>query len=136
MKFFALAVSFVFALSALPAPQADTTFLGFDLGEERRYVLGPPQKLYIGESATWSIHLREIMAEPRHGIFELAHTWEPPSSSSAVSVVVTAISTLPSPFKSPAAMPRTSTLLLLSDPSTLVGQPALSTGAPSIHSWT
>ncbi|MGD8328709.1 MAG: hypothetical protein PVJ49_04685 [Acidobacteriota bacterium] len=50
-------------------------YLGFSLGEERRYVLGPTENLYVGEQAMWSIRLREVLADPPDAIFELAHVW-------------------------------------------------------------
>lgn len=50
-------------------------FFGYEEGEERRYVLGPPEALSGGEGAAWSIHLRELVGEPAEGIFELTHEW-------------------------------------------------------------
>lgn len=55
--------------------QSSPSFLGFDLGEERRYVLGPAEELYSGEGAMWSIRLRELMADPPDAVFELSHEW-------------------------------------------------------------
>ncbi|MGD8817819.1 MAG: hypothetical protein PVJ51_11600, partial [Acidobacteriota bacterium] len=48
-------------------------FLGFEAGEERRYVLGPAEQLHPGEGGDWSIYLRELVGNPPEGIFELAH---------------------------------------------------------------
>lgn len=56
--------------------QSSTSFLGFRPGEERRYVLGPPEALYSGEQAYWSIRLREMIGDPPDGIFELTHQWQ------------------------------------------------------------
>ena len=56
--------------------QSPSIFLGFQLGEERRYVLGPPQELYAGENGMWSIRLRETLGDPPEGIFELTHLWQ------------------------------------------------------------
>jgi len=52
-----------------------TLFLGFEEGEERRYVLGPPEELYPDERGEWSIWLRELVGDPPEGIFELTHHW-------------------------------------------------------------
>ena len=51
------------------------SFFGYEEGEERRYVLGPPEALSGGEGATWSIYLRELLGEPADGTFELTHEW-------------------------------------------------------------
>lgn len=56
-------------------------FLGFDVGEERRYVLGPPEALSEGELASWSIRLAELLGDPPEGIFALHHEWHAPASS-------------------------------------------------------
>ena len=50
-------------------------FLGYEKGEERRYVLGPRGELLPGEGATWSILLRELLGDPPDGIFSLSHEW-------------------------------------------------------------
>ncbi len=63
------------AVMALPVFGQRALFFGYEKGEERRYVLGPPEALPAGESATWSIHLRELVGEPAEGIFELTHEW-------------------------------------------------------------
>jgi len=55
---------------AVSAPQQE--FLGYRLGEERIYVLGPQEDLYGGESALWRIHLDGIReGDPTVGIFDL-----------------------------------------------------------------
>jgi len=65
------------ALPAAPAPSGqEPTFLGFSPGEERRYVLGPPEMLYSGEQALWTIQLREVLGDPGDGIFELSYVWD------------------------------------------------------------
>lgn len=51
------------------------SFFGYEEGEERRYVLGPPDALSGGEGGAWSIYLRELVGEPAEGIFELTHEW-------------------------------------------------------------
>lgn len=68
------------SLPAYPAgPTATSTqlpsFLSFAPGEERRYVLGPPEELHEEELGTWSIRLRELLGDPPDGIFELTHSW-------------------------------------------------------------
>jgi hypothetical protein len=68
------------AASASPTHGSNGTsqaelFLGFGLGEERRYVLGPAENLYRGEAAMWTMRLREVLADPPHAIFELGHEW-------------------------------------------------------------
>ena len=45
-----------FGKGATSPPQA--AFLGFRLGQELRYVLGPQEQLLEGESAMWTIRLR------------------------------------------------------------------------------
>jgi len=60
---------------ALPAaPQYDRAF-GYEVGEERRYVLEPARSLRPGESAWWSIVLAEIRGEGDdvRMIFDLEH---------------------------------------------------------------
>lgn len=71
-------VACLVAAASVPAAplEQDPAFLGFQEGEERRYVLGPPDALYAGESGTWSIRLRDLAGEPRDGIFVLAHEWQ------------------------------------------------------------
>ena len=50
--------------SAPPMAQevAPTGAFGFRVGEERRYVLGPAESLYAGESAEWSLRLERVVA--------------------------------------------------------------------------
>lgn len=50
-------------------------FLGFEEGEERRYVLGPAEQLHPGEGGEWAIYLREAVGDPPEAVFELAHHW-------------------------------------------------------------
>jgi len=69
-----LGVITVAGIAPVDAGQAPTV-LGFSLGEERRYVLGPTENLYVGEQAMWSIRLREVLADPPDAVFELAHVW-------------------------------------------------------------
>lgn len=64
-----------------PEPtQESGDFLGFQAGEERRYILGPPSSLVPGEAAEWGIFLSEIVRDgPRRlGVFDLVYRrWEP-----------------------------------------------------------
>ena len=76
----------VFAATIAVSPpavgqDAASTFLGFEVEEERRYVLGPPAALGDGESGTWLIRLAEVTGSGRevHGLFVLAHTWHIPA---------------------------------------------------------
>lgn len=48
---------------APPAPQLANRAFGYELGEERRYVLEPQRSLRPGESAWWSIVLEKIEGE-------------------------------------------------------------------------
>ncbi len=56
--------------------------LGFEVEEERHYVLGPPDALRRGESATWMIRLDEVEGSGRglRATFTLRHTREAPRS--------------------------------------------------------
>ena len=65
------------------APQAGD-YLGFDIGEERHYVLGPPDALQPRESAKWTIRLDRVDDEGggRRLVFTLSHTREAPRSLS------------------------------------------------------
>jgi hypothetical protein len=47
---------------------------GFEVGEERRYVLGPPDRLMEGEAAQWSIKLAGVNEEQGrlYGAFDLS----------------------------------------------------------------
>jgi len=51
------------------------TFLGYDIGEERRYVVGPDDALRDGESITWSVRLDsvETAGDRRVGVFHMTH---------------------------------------------------------------
>ena len=66
-------------LGAPIAPQAGE-FLGFDLEEERHYVLGPPEALGNGERVTWVIRLDSIEGRggSRRATFSLQHRREAP----------------------------------------------------------
>ena len=70
------------AVAVDPSPaQSSPSFLGFERGEERRYVLGPPRELDAEEHAGWSIRLRELLGDPPDGVFELTHLWQRGASS-------------------------------------------------------
>jgi len=58
-----------------PAPQLANSAFGYEVGEERRYVLEPQRSLRPGESAWWSIVLEEIRGEgdDLRVIFSLEH---------------------------------------------------------------
>jgi len=58
-----------------PAP---ASAFGFDLSEERRYVLGTPEALDAGESATWLIRLERIR-DNGEAVFALAHQRQGPA---------------------------------------------------------
>ncbi|MCH7824360.1 MAG: hypothetical protein IH849_06115 [Acidobacteria bacterium] len=64
------------ATIAAPGEAAAATFLGFEIGEERRYVIAPEGAMRDGESATWSTRLDRVeAAEGRSiGVFELTHS--------------------------------------------------------------
>ncbi len=56
-------------------------FLGYEIGEERRYVLGPEESLVRGELGFWSIRLEEVYADTTgrpEGVFALVHRWQAP----------------------------------------------------------
>ncbi len=57
-------------------------FLGFDLEEERHYVLGPPESLGRNELATWDIRLDSVVGAgaSRRATFTLEHRREAPRS--------------------------------------------------------
>lgn len=68
------------AAGAAPLPQADE-ILGFGVGEEYRYVLGPASSLTRGETGMWSIRLDEILVRDDgspEGLFALRHEWQAP----------------------------------------------------------
>jgi hypothetical protein len=59
-------------------PEQSTKFLGYEIGEERRYVLGPPEALGRGETGMWGIRLEEVYdegTEDAAGVFALGHEW-------------------------------------------------------------
>jgi len=75
----ALGVSSTASLFA-EAPAQGEKFLGYEIGEERRYVLGPPESLLRGEVGMWSIRLDEVYeteGEPE-AVFALRHEWQGP----------------------------------------------------------
>jgi hypothetical protein len=51
------------------------TFLGFEIGEERRYAVGPDDALRPGEEITWSVRLDHVQSDGDRplGVFELTH---------------------------------------------------------------
>lgn len=51
------------------------TFLGFEVGEERRYAVGPDDALRDGEQITWSVQLDRVETEEGRniGVFLLGH---------------------------------------------------------------
>ncbi len=64
-----------------------TALLGYQIGEERRYVLGPPDALRRGESGSWAIRLQEVYDEgtpAAEAVFELGHAWSAPLETRAV----------------------------------------------------
>jgi hypothetical protein len=79
-----LALITVIGASVYPSAVADaaaaevTSFdgvLGFEVGEERRYVVGPAGAMRDGEEATWSVRLDRVESEGSRsiGVFELTH---------------------------------------------------------------
>ena len=54
-------------------PFVPSSMFGFDVGEERRYVLGPPDVLLPGESVLWTIELAEVTENRgrRYAAFDL-----------------------------------------------------------------
>lgn len=81
-----LASALLFAATVIPIPVAapappPETFLGFAIGEELRYVLGPESALLRGELGMWSIRLEEVYAGdggPPEAVFTLRHEWQAP----------------------------------------------------------
>ena len=61
------------------ARQSSSAF-GFDIGEERRYVLGPPEALDPGERATWLMRLDRIR-DSGEAVFYLEHHRTGPDST-------------------------------------------------------
>ncbi|NKB87300.1 MAG: hypothetical protein GKS06_03650 [Acidobacteria bacterium] len=68
------AVAMVVADAAAQAPMP-TRALSFDVGEERRYRIGPKESLGVGESAEWTLALRSIVDENGEYVanFEFTH---------------------------------------------------------------
>ena len=54
---------------------AAVTFLGYEIGEERRYAIAPDDAMRDGESATWSVRLDRVETDVGRsiGVFELTH---------------------------------------------------------------
>jgi hypothetical protein len=53
-------------------------FLGFEIGEQRRYLLGPPEALDAGERGRWAITLDTVYATgagSHEAVFQLASEW-------------------------------------------------------------
>lgn len=63
------------AAAASEAPAGIDGILGFQIGEERRYVVGPADALRDGEYANWSIRLDRVVTEGSRsiGVFEIGH---------------------------------------------------------------
>ena len=71
----------------LAAPGQGQRFLGYEVGEERRYILGPPESLLRGETGMWSIQLDEIYTGEDGapaGEFSLRHEWQAPQPRTEV----------------------------------------------------
>ena len=68
--------------AAAPGAQTAGDFLGFEIGEERHYRLGPAESLERGEAATWIIRLESVEGggTERRGTFSLQHRREAPRS--------------------------------------------------------
>ena len=69
------------APAAAQRPSGSETFLGYGIGEERRFVLGPPEALGRGESGVWAIRLEEVYlpgTESAEAVFALGHEWHAP----------------------------------------------------------
>ena len=68
-------------LPGLGSPQAGEV-LGFDVGEERHYTMGPPEALGSGEEAIWMIRLDRVEGEgrDRRAVFVLRHRRAMPRS--------------------------------------------------------
>ena len=62
------------AIAASGIVSADT-FLGWEIGEARRYAIGPDGALRAGESITWGVRLDRVesVAGRSIGVFELTH---------------------------------------------------------------
>jgi hypothetical protein len=62
------------------------TFLGYQIGEERRYVLGPPESLARAEYALWSIRLESVSEDLDRGVFAYTHERSVPLPQSYANV--------------------------------------------------
>jgi len=64
------------AAVAVEGAQAEI-FLGYEIGEERRFQLGPPQALGESEMGRWTIRLQEVFGEgvAAEAVFMLSHQW-------------------------------------------------------------
>jgi hypothetical protein len=49
------------------------TFLGYQVGEERRYVLGPPESLASAEYALWTMRLESVSEDAARADFSYTH---------------------------------------------------------------
>ncbi len=69
------AASIDWPTSASPEKVVAATFLGFERGEERRYVIAPDGAMRDGEWATWSTRLDRVETVDGRsiGVFELTH---------------------------------------------------------------
>jgi hypothetical protein len=65
---------------AVQAAEASFRLLGFRVGEERRYALGPPDALLQGEAAEWGIKLHHLEGEAPElrAVFDLDYTRREP----------------------------------------------------------
>ena len=54
---------------------AVATFLGYEIGEERRYIIAPDDAMREGESANWSVRLNRVETDKGRsiGVFGLTH---------------------------------------------------------------
>jgi hypothetical protein len=67
-----------------PAFSQTGDILGYEIGEERHYVLGPPEVLGTNELVTWGIKLESVEGSGRNlrAVFNLQHRREAPRSLS------------------------------------------------------
>jgi len=65
------------AVSGTQPPQGDR-FLGFEIGEERRYVMGSDNEMAMSVRGRWSILLEEVFEVDggREALFVLDHEWQ------------------------------------------------------------
>lgn len=75
-----LGASLSLAVAAVQEAEPPLRLLGFRVGEERRYALGPPDALRQGEAATWGIKLHHIEGEAPalRAVFDLDYTRREP----------------------------------------------------------